>query len=122
MKNTARNLLETLHAIEARIWIENYTLHYKSPVAIPPDMLESLRRNRRDVIKLLRYMPTFTVNKNALCVTGICQQPLERQSAIRRMAVALRRDRQWPIYVADFVAIKEHMRQCNILFSGVTSE
>ena len=108
MKNTARNLIEKLHGLEVTLWAEGDALHYKAPAgAIPSDVLESLKRNKQDVIQLLATLPAFTPEQEKTLIDFYCQQPRERRLAIHRRGVELRRERSWPHYTADLSAMDE---------------
>lgn len=112
MKNTARNLLEKMYGVEAAIWAEGDALHYKAPAgAIPPDVLESLKRNKQDVIQLLNTLPVFTPEQEKTLVDWYSTRTRDERLMIHRRGMAIRRDKQWPFYVADLQAIKETMDQ-----------
>ena len=105
MKNTARNLLEKLHGIGAALWVDGADLHYKGE--IPPDVLDSLSRNKRDVIQLLNTMPVFTTQQERTLCDFYTSRPRAERLAMHRRGVELRRDRSWPFYVADLEAMRE---------------
>ena len=106
---TPRTILEKAYGYCLTLTAEGNKIHLAGDTEPKPDLLEAIREHKAAVLALLATMPTFIPEQEQALVDFYCQQPRERRLAIHRHGMALRRDRQWPFYVADLQAIKEAM-------------
>ena len=106
---TPRDILEKAYGYCLTLTADGDKLHVAGDTEPKPELLEAIREHKAAVLALLASMPIFTADDERRLVGWYCQQPRERRLAIHRNGMALRRDKQWPCYVADLEAMREAM-------------
>lgn len=106
---TPRDILEKAYGYCISLTADGRKINIAGDTEPKPELLEAIREHKAAVLALLASMPTFTTDDERRLVDWYCQQPRERRLEIHRRGMALRRDRQWPFYVADLEAIREAM-------------
>jgi erythromycin esterase-like protein len=107
----ARSILERAYGLGVDVAAEDGSLRIGATVEPPPpELLEALRKQKGEILKLLESLPEYTMDQQRALSIWAASQPWPERLAIHRKGMAIRSGKGWPFHVAQFTAMDEARR------------